>query len=134
MAQFELHVFAHVGDDLASLRQHLLQGERRQIERDEAAAPVKELLKFERKVRLTVVEVHAAPDGGTLEALMEHEGDAPIDGMETIELASKLPKGFVDAATVGFSPLDTGVFQLSWIAIAQDGHVMEGDVYFAVSE
>ena len=92
------------------------------------------MLKFERKVRLTVVEVHAAPDGVTLEALMEHKGDAPIDGMETIELASKLPKGFVDAATVGFSPLDTGVFQLSWIAIAQDGHVMEGDVYFAVSE
>ncbi|MDA8553225.1 copper resistance protein CopC [Alphaproteobacteria bacterium] len=92
------------------------------------------MLKFERKVRLTVVELNAVPAGVTMDTLMAHDSDEPVEGAEAVALISDLPKGFVDGATVEFDPLASGVFWLSWIAVAQDGHVMEGDVHFAVAE
>lgn len=93
-------------------------------------------LTFDRKVRLTLVDMHEAPEGTDLEeimAMMGEDMDHEVEGQTPVAMSSTLPKGFVDSATVSFDPLEVGVYMLHWIAIAQDGHVMEGDVHFAVA-
>lgn len=94
-------------------------------------------LRFDRKVRLTRVDLDRAPEGTDLDALAARlgEDDKPVelDGQTAVELTGNLPKGFVDTATLRFEPLPPGVYWLYWIAIAQDGHVMTGDVPFAVT-
>ncbi|MAV46355.1 MAG: copper resistance protein CopC [Alphaproteobacteria bacterium TMED89] len=94
-------------------------------------------LTFDRKVRLTRVDMHQAPEGMTLESVMKTmmEGqDHDIEGQAAVELTSDLPKSFVDEVSLGFSPLEAGVYMVHWIAVALDGHTMEGDIHFAVSE
>lgn len=94
-------------------------------------------LTFDRKVRLTRVDMHQAPEGMTLESVMQtmKEGqDHDIEGQTAVELTSDLPKSFVDEVSLGFSPLEAGVYMVHWIAVALDGHTMEGDIHFAVSE
>ena len=94
-------------------------------------------LTFDRKVRLTRVDMHQAPEGMTLESVMKTmmEGqDHDIEGQAAVELTSDLPKSFVDEVSLGFSPLEAGVYMVHWIAVALDGHTMEGDINFAVSE
>lgn len=94
-------------------------------------------LTFDRKVRLTRVDMHEAPEGMTLESVMQtmKEGqDHDIEGQTAVELTSDLPKSFVDEVSLGFSPLEAGVYMVHWIAVALDGHTMEGDIHFAVSE
>ena len=94
-------------------------------------------LTFDRKVRLTRVDMHQAPEGMTLESVMKTmmEGqDHDIEGQAAVELTSDLPKSFVDEVPLGFSPLEAGVYMVHWIAVALDGHTMEGDIHFAVSE
>lgn len=95
------------------------------------------LLSFDRKVRLTVVEMHKAPDGMNLSSLMESMGDEKshaVEGQTAIDVTSSLPKGFVDETSVDFDALEVGVYMLHWIAVAMDGHTMEGNVHFAVGE
>lgn len=70
------------------------------------------VLKFDRKVRLTVVEVKV--------------------GEDTIEV--EFPNGFVEEAVVSFEALGPGYYDWSWVAIAQDGHTMEGEGQFLVGD
>lgn len=89
-------------------------------------------LQFDRKVRLTVVSVQAVPEGTMLDTIMAMENNEGMEGMSDIELTSKLPKGFIDATDIQFQALPAGAYWLHWIAIAQDGHTMNGNVRFAV--
>ena len=94
-------------------------------------------LTFDRKVRLTLVDMHHAPEGMDLEAIMasmSEDADHRIEGLRAVEITSDLPKSFVDEASIAFDGLATGVYMVHWIAVAMDGHTMEGDVHFAVSE
>lgn len=93
-------------------------------------------LRFDRKVRLTRVDLSRAPEDLDLDALTAQlTGDAQpeIEGLQAQALTSKLPKGFVDEASLSFESLPAGVYVLHWIAIAQDGHVMSGTVPFGVT-
>lgn len=68
-------------------------------------------LKFNRKVRLTVVEV----------SLNEQKAEV------------EFPKGFVKEAEVKFQNLGIGCYDWRWIAVAQDGHTMEGMGHFELT-
>ena len=89
-------------------------------------------LQFDRKVRLTVVTVQAAPKGTMLDAMMALEDSEGMEHMGDIDLNSELPKGFIDETEIQFGALPAGAYWLHWIAIAQDGHTMNGNVRFAV--
>lgn len=94
-------------------------------------------LTFDRKVRLTLLDMHQALDGMDLEAIMasmSENTDHTIEGQRAVEITSDIPKSFVDEASIAFDGLATGVYMVHWIAVAMDGHTMEGDVHFAVSE
>ena len=94
-------------------------------------------LTFDRKVRLTLLNMHKAPEGLDLEAIMasmSENADQTIEGQRAVEITSDIPKSFVDEASINFDGLGTGVYMVHWIAVAMDGHTMEGDVHFAVSE
>ena len=94
-------------------------------------------LTFDRRIRLTLVNMHQAPDGMELEAIMESMGegaDHTLEGQTEVEITSDMPKSFIDEASITFDGLETGVYMMHWIAVAMDGHTMEGDVHFAVSE
>ena len=94
-------------------------------------------LTFDRKVRLTLVDMHQAPDGMELEAIMasmSEDADHSIEGLRAVEITSDTPKSFVDEASIAFDALATGVYMVHWIAVAMDGHTMEGYLHFAVSE
>lgn len=69
------------------------------------------VLKFDRNVRLTVVELI----------------------FEDQEIEVDLPQGFVTEAEISFEPLGVGCYDWSWIAIAQDGHTMEGAGHFEIA-
>ena len=87
-------------------------------------------LTFDRKVRLTRVMLAATPAEMTLSEVMS-KGEK-LEDMAEVALTSALPKGFVQAVEIAFEPLNAGVYWLHWIAVAQDGHTMTGDVHFAV--
>ena len=89
-------------------------------------------LQFDRKVRLTVVTVDAAPEGIMLDTMMATEDGEGLEGLEAIALTAKLTKGFIEETDIQFDALPAGTYWLQWIAIAQDGHTMEGQVRFAV--
>ncbi|MAH87554.1 MAG: hypothetical protein CMF26_02960 [Kiloniella sp.] len=92
-------------------------------------------LVFDRAVRLTRVDLVQAPDQMDLEmmmAMMTNGEMQDLEGQIEVEIASKLPRGFVDSTRVNFEGLEHGIYMLHWIAIAQDGHTMKGDVHFAV--
>lgn len=89
-------------------------------------------LQFDRKVRLTVVSVQSAPEGTMLDTMMAMEDSEGMEGMGEIELTTNLPKGFINETEVQFQALPAGAYWLHWIAIAQDGHTMNGNVRFAV--
>ncbi len=87
-------------------------------------------LTFDRKVRLTRVMLAAAPAEMTLAAVMSDV--EALENQAEIGVLSELPKGFVEETEIDFDPLTPGVYKLHWIAVAQDGHTMEGKVHFAV--
>lgn len=94
-------------------------------------------LSFDRKVRLTLVKMHQAPEGVALEAIMASMGedaDHNIEEQSEVTITSEMPKSFVDETSIAFEGLETGVYMVHWIAVALDGHTMEGDVHFAVSK
>jgi len=95
------------------------------------------LLTFDQKVRLTLVDMHQAPEGMELDAIMASMGedaDHAVEGQTEVEITSDMPKSFVDEASIAFDGLEPGIYVVHWIAVAMDGHTMEGDVHFAVSE
>ena len=60
------------------------------------------------------------------------EDSEGMENMGDIDLNSELPKGFIDETEIQFGALPAGAYWLHWIAIAQDGHTMNGNVRFAV--
>lgn len=73
-------------------------------------------LSFSKPMRLTVVKIVRGAD----------KQDVPAKG--------HLPKTFVKSATVGVDPLSAGLYEVSWTAVADDGHVMNGGFKFTVRE
>src|SRR3990172_12015294 len=49
-----------------------------------------------------------------------------------ITVTSGLPKSFVNSAKLTVDPLPAGLYEVSWTAVADDGHVMNGSFKFSV--
>ncbi len=57
-------------------------------------------------------------------------------GLEKADVPAKgeLPKAFATSAKVTVEPLPAGSYELSWTAVSDDGHIMNGGFKFAVAE
>lgn len=73
-------------------------------------------LSFSKPLRLTLVHV--------VRALEQKE----------VPVTSELPKFFVNSAKLTVGALPAGPYEVSWTAVADDGHVMNGKFKFSVSE
>jgi methionine-rich copper-binding protein CopC len=73
-------------------------------------------LSFSKPLRLTLVHVVRAA---------EHK---------EITVTSEPPKSFASSAKLTVAPLPAGPYEVSWTAVADDGHVMSGSFKFSVSE
>ena len=73
-------------------------------------------LNFSKPLRLTLVQVVRAPE----------QNEIPV--------TNELPKSFVKSAKLTIAPLPAGTYEVSWTAVADDGHVMKGSFKFSVSE
>jgi len=73
-------------------------------------------LDFSKPLRLTVVRVMRTAE------------------QKEIPLASELPGSFVSSAKLTVGALPAGAYEVSWTAVADDGHVMNGSFMFSVSE
>lgn len=93
-------------------------------------------LGFTRPVRVTRFGLHRAENGMSMDALMDHDQDAAevLDAMDESEIAitSELPNGFGTELSIAFDGLGAGIYHYAWIAVAQDGHLMEGQGHFEV--
>lgn len=73
-------------------------------------------IQFSKPLRLTVVKIaHADASGDVVEA-------------------GALPKDPTKSATFAVPPLQSGPYEVSWTAVATDGHVMTGHFQFSVGE
>jgi methionine-rich copper-binding protein CopC len=72
-------------------------------------------LEFSKPLRLTLVRVHRGTDD------------------KSIPLASALPTAFAASAKVTVDALAEGNYDVTWIAVAEDGHVMKGSFAFTVA-
>jgi methionine-rich copper-binding protein CopC len=72
-------------------------------------------MRFSHPMRLTLVRVHRAAD----------DRDVALQG--------PLPKTFTDAAKVPVDALTAGAYDVSWTAVSEDGHVMQGSFAFKVT-
>jgi len=70
---------------------------------------------FSHPMRLTLLRLHRAAD----------DSDVP--------LAGALPSDFADSAKVAVDALEPGAYDVSWTAVAKDGHVMKGRFAFTVA-
>ena len=89
------------------------------VPKDGAVAPagLSEIeMRFSKPLRLTVVHVMQATE------------------KKEIPLASELPKSFVSSAKLAVGALSKGAYEVTWTAVADDGHVMNGSFGFSVSE
>jgi hypothetical protein len=73
-------------------------------------------LRFSKPLRLTIVHVTRASE------------------RKEIPLTSELPKSFVSSAKLTVGVLPAGPYEVSWTAVADDGHVMNGSFKFSVSD
>lgn len=73
-------------------------------------------LSFTKPLRLTMVHVMAAT------------------AHKEVPVTSELPKSFVKSAKLAVGALTTGAYEVSWTAVADDGHVMNGIFKFTVRE
>lgn len=73
-------------------------------------------LGFSKPLRLTLVRVTRTTDHGV------------------IPVISDLPKSFTKSAKLTVGTLPAGPYEVSWTAVADDGHVMSGSFKFSVSE
>ena len=67
-------------------------------------------------MRLTLMRVHRGKDS------------------DDVALSNALPGSFTAAAAVAVPPLAAGAYEVSWTAVAEDGHVMQGSFAFTVAE
>jgi methionine-rich copper-binding protein CopC len=70
---------------------------------------------FSHPMRLTLLRVHRADDD------------------KDVGLQSALPKSFTEAAKVSIDALTAGAYDVSWTAVSEDGHVMQGSFSFKVT-
>jgi methionine-rich copper-binding protein CopC len=70
---------------------------------------------FSHPMRLTLVRLHRAADD------------------KHVPLAGALPKDFADSAKIAVGALEPGAYDVSWTAVAEDGHVMKGHFAFTVA-
>ena len=54
-------------------------------------------------------------------------------GEHDVALKGALPQSFAPVVKVGVTALAPGAYQVSWTAVAEDGHVMKGGIAFTVS-
>ena len=73
-------------------------------------------LSFSKPLRVTLIHVVRAAE------------------QKEITVTSGLPKSFVNSAKLTVDPLPAGLYEVSWTAVADDGHVMNGSFKFSVSE
>lgn len=73
-------------------------------------------LDFTKPMRLTVVHVTQAKDH------------------KEIPAKSPLPTSFEKSVKIALDPLPAGPYEVSWTAVADDGHVMNGGFKFSVTE
>ena len=89
------------------------------VPQDGATVPVGLLevqLDFSKPMRLTVVHVTRAQD------------------RQEIPTKSKLPSSFEKSVKLALDPLSAGAYEVSWSAVADDGHIMNGAFKFSVVE
>ena len=72
-------------------------------------------LHFAGKMRLTVVKINNAGSG------------------EAVSPNSALPAKFVSHVDIAVPPLAAGDYDVSWIGVGSDGHVMKGEFKFSVA-
>ena len=93
-------------------------------------------LGFTQGLRVTRFGLHKAEDGMSMTEMMDHEQTAAevLEGMGDAEITitSDMPSGFGTELAVTFEALDAGIYHYAWIAVAQDGHLMEGQGHFEV--
>lgn len=73
-------------------------------------------LNFSKPLRLTLVKVRRTGD------------------QKEIHVSSELPKLMTESAKVSVDALPAGAYDISWTAVAEDGHVMKGSFAFSVGE
>ena len=73
-------------------------------------------LSFSKPLRLTLVHVVRGAE------------------QKEVPVTSELPKSFVNSAKLTVGVLPAGPYEVSWTAVADDGHVMNGSFKFSVSE
>jgi methionine-rich copper-binding protein CopC len=73
-------------------------------------------LSFSKPLRLTLVHVVRATE------------------RKEVPVTSELPKSFVNSAKLTVEALLAGPYEVSWTAVADDGHVMNGSFKFSVGE
>ncbi|MGB0785766.1 MAG: copper resistance CopC family protein [Alphaproteobacteria bacterium] len=108
---------------------------------DSGSQVVEGLAKFElgftQPVRVTRFGLIRIDASVAAEDLMERDPDDAAAllnsvGASGLITTSKIPKGFSAELTLTFDPLEPGIYQYVWIAVAQDGHLMEGQGHFEV--
>lgn len=72
-------------------------------------------LGFSKPVRVTLVKVKRT--------------DKPAE----IDVIKKGKPSFVNAYTIGVTPLEPGTYDVNWTGVAKDGHVMKGTLSFKVA-
>ena len=73
-------------------------------------------LNFAKAVRVTLVKI------------TQDDNDEPI------EPTSELPKSFTDKVELTVPPMAPAAYKVEWTAVAEDGHVMKGEVAFKVTD
>lgn len=53
---------------------------------------------------------------------------------EEIPITGGIPKSFASTVKLAVAPLSAGSYEVSWTAVADDGHVMRGHFGFTVTE
>lgn len=79
------------------------------------AVPEEIIIHMGKPIRLTKVE-------------MQHEDH------EILELDTSDYKGFETKFTLPIEPMGTGIYVISWRALGQDGHAVQGELTFTVME
>lgn len=54
------------------------------------------------------------------------------DNKKDVALNGELPQSFAPAVKLGVAALAPGHYQATWTAVAEDGHVMKGEIAFTV--
>lgn len=73
-------------------------------------------LVFSHPMRLTLIKIMRGKE----------KADVPAKG--------ELPKAFVTSAKITVEPLPGGSYEVSWTAVSDDGHIMNGGFNFAVAD